>query len=120
MLSLVEAIDIHGRVPMSDADEKKSEVAVECPCCGALLRIDAVRGVLLEARKPENASRMSSRMSDASKVVAEEASRIDEKYREIVAADKGRGETMDKLFRNFMEKEKKEPAAKPVRDIDLD
>jgi hypothetical protein len=27
---------------------------------------------------------------------------------------------MDKLFRNFMEKEKKEPAAKPVRDIDLD
>ncbi len=105
---------------MSEPVEKKAAVEVECPCCGSRLRIDTVRGVLLEARKPESASRMASDLSEAQKLLAEESSRIDEKYQQIVAAEKGRSETMDKLFRNFMEKEKDEPAAKPVRDIDLD
>ncbi|MGE5247804.1 MAG: hypothetical protein ACM3L8_05610 [Verrucomicrobiota bacterium] len=105
---------------MSEAGERKTEVEVTCPCCGAQLRIDAVRGALLEARKPESASRMAAELSDASKLLAEESSRVEEKYRQIVAADKGRGEAMDKLFRNFMDKAKDEPAGKPVRDIDLD
>jgi hypothetical protein len=105
---------------MADPGENHTAVEVECPCCGAHLRIDTVRGVLLETRKPDSASRMASSLSQAPKLLAEESSRIEEKYQQIVAAEKGRGAAMDKLFRNFMEKEKDEPAAKPVRDIDLD
>ena len=105
---------------MTDPGERKAELDVECPCCGALLRIDAVRGALLGARMPESAVRMEAELSEASKLVAEESSRIDEKYRQIVAAEKGRGEAMDKRFRDFMDKAKDEPAAKPLRDIDLD
>ncbi len=105
---------------MTEGGERRAEVEVTCPCCGAQLRIDAVRGALIDARKPESASRMAVDLSDASKLLAEESSRVEEKYRQIVAADKGRGEAMDKLFRNFMEKAKDEPAEKPVRDIDLE
>jgi hypothetical protein len=105
---------------MSGPREDKSAVEVECPCCGAHLKVDTARGVLLSARKPDSASRMGTELSEAPKLLAEESSRIDEKYQQIVAAEKGRGAAMDKLFRNFMDKEKDEPAAKPVRDIDLD
>jgi hypothetical protein len=107
-------------MPMTVPDDKKTAVEVECPCCGAHLQIDTVRGALLAARKPESAARMGAEIHEAPKLLAEESSRIDEKYQQIVAAEKGRSAAMDKLFRNFMEKEKDEPAEKPVRDIDLD
>jgi len=106
--------------PMSEPGERKTVVEVECPCCGAQLQVDPVRGVLLGSRKAESAARMGSELGEASKMLAEESSRIHEKYEQSVAREKGRGEAMDRLFRDFMEKAKDDPPAKPVRDIDLE
>ena len=105
---------------MSEPGEKKTAVELECPCCGARLQVDVAQGVVLGSRKPESAARMGSDLGEASKLLAEESSRIREKYEQSVAKEKGRGEAMDRLFRDFMEKAKDEPAPKPVRDIDLD
>lgn len=103
----------------SDKPEDRPVVKLDCPCCGASLVIDAGKGVVLESRLPVN-PRKEAALSDAEQLLKEESSRINEKYRQIVEADKGRGAEMNRKFKDFMEKAKDEPAPKPVRDIDLD
>jgi len=104
---------------MSDPGMNPPVVKVDCPCCGTQLFIDAAQGIVLESRPPVNA-RKEADLKDARQVLKEESSRIQEKFRQIVEADKGRGATMEKKFKDFLEKAKDEPAPKPVRDIDLD
>ncbi|MEK6779887.1 MAG: hypothetical protein AABY80_09485 [Candidatus Deferrimicrobiota bacterium] len=104
---------------MSESVENRPVVKVDCPCCGTNLVIDAARGVVLESRQPVNPRKEAS-LSDAQQLLKEESSRIHERYQQIVEADKGRGATMEKKFKDFLEKTKDEPASKPVRDIDLD
>ncbi|MBF8257872.1 MAG: hypothetical protein HW377_246 [Actinobacteria bacterium] len=104
---------------MSDPGKNPQVLKVECPCCATQLFIDAGQGVVIESRQPANA-RKEADLKDAHQVLKEESSRIQEKFRQIVEADKGRGATMDKKFKDFMEKAKDEPAPKPLRDIDLD
>lgn len=104
---------------MPDPVENRPVVKVDCPCCGTNLVIDAARGVVLESRQPVNPRKEAS-LSDAQQLLKEESSRIHERYQQIVEADKGRGATMEKKFKDFLEKTKDEPASKPVRDIDLD
>ncbi|MDA8121657.1 MAG: hypothetical protein M0Z38_03720 [Deltaproteobacteria bacterium] len=104
---------------MPDPFENRSVVKVDCPCCGTGLVVDAARGVVLESRQPVNVRKEAS-LSDAQQLLKEESSRIHEKFQQIVEADKGRGATMEKKFKDFLEKAKEEPTAKPLRDIDLD
>ena len=104
---------------MAEIIDNKPPFTVECPCCGTGLVIDAAKGIVLESHKPLNPRKEAS-LSDAQQLLKEESSRIHEKYRQIVEADKGRGAAMEKKFKDFMEKSKDEPAPKPVRDIDLD
>lgn len=104
---------------MSDPGKNPTTLKVECPCCGTQLVIDAAQGAILESRLPVD-PRKGASLSDARKLLQEESTRIEEKYRQIVEAEKGRGATMDRKFKDFMEKAKDEPAPKPVRDIDLD
>jgi hypothetical protein len=99
--------------------EVGSQLKVECPCCRTVLVIDKEQGIVLESIQPVNPRKEAS-LSDAQKVLGEESSRIHDKYRQIVEADKGRGATMDKKFKEFLEKSKDEPSQKPLRDIDLD
>jgi hypothetical protein len=104
---------------MSDPVENKAVVGVDCPCCGTHLVIDSAQGAVLESRPPAHPRKEAS-LADARKLLEEESSRIHERYRQIVEADKGRGATMEKKFKDFLEKANDEPAPRPVRDIDLD
>lgn len=104
---------------MSDPVENKPVVKVDCPCCGTRLVIDPAQGKVLESGPPVNPRKEAS-LSDALRVLKEESSRIDERYRQIVETSRGRGATMEKKFKDFLEKAKDEPPPRPVRDIDLD
>ena len=105
---------------MPDPNEDRNTLKVECPCCRAQLVIDTVRGVVVEKVDPAAEARKAAGLGDAGRLLAEESARIEDKYKKIVEADKGRGAAMDKLFKSFMEKSKDEPVEKPVKDIDLD
>lgn len=92
---------------------------VTCPCCGATLSIDAGSGVVGEWKQPRD-PRKGADLKDAEKLLLEEKERVASRYREIVQAEKGKGAAMDRKFQEFLEKSQGEPAAKPLRDIDLD
>ncbi len=105
---------------MTEQAGKSPNVAVDCPCCGTRLVIDAAKGTIVESRPPVN-ERSQADLKDAHQVLREESARIEDRFKQIVAADKGRGATMDRRFKDFLDKAKDEPATPgPVRDIDLD
>ncbi len=101
------------------ADGAESTIKVTCPCCGAALSVDARSGAVGEW-KPAQDPRKSADLKDAEKLLREEKDRVASRYREIVRTDKEKGAAMDRKFQEFLEKSQGEPAAKPLRDVDLD
>ena len=104
---------------MADPNDARPVINLNCPCCGAQLVIDAERWAVLESHEAAD-PRKGADLKDAQRLLKEESDRIHDRYRQIVEADKVRGATMDKKFKEFFEKAKDEPPPRPVRDIDLD
>ncbi len=101
------------------ADGGETTLNVTCPCCGAAVSVDARSGAVAEW-KPAQDPRKGADLKDAERVLREEKERVASRYQEIVRTEKEKGATMDKKFQEFMEKSQGAPAAKPLRDIDLD
>ncbi|MGE5189989.1 MAG: hypothetical protein ACM3NF_08040 [Gemmatimonadota bacterium] len=100
-------------------DDVETTLKVACPCCGASLTVDGRSGAVGEW-KPAQDPRKVADLKDAEKLLREERERVASRYRDIVEAEKGKGAAMDRKFQEFLEKSQGEPAAKPLRDIDLD
>jgi len=92
---------------------------VTCPCCKATLLVDPSEGTVKEWKEAKD-PRKSADLKDAMKLLAEEKARVDARYQEIVKTDKEKGATMDRKFKEFLEKSQDEPPTKPLRDVDLD
>ena len=98
---------------------KKETIQVVCPCCGANLTIDPGLGAVLDHKLPVR-PQMVAQLKDAVKAVQEEPSRREEKYQQIVEAEKNKGKVLDRKFQELLKKAKEEPLTKPLKDIDLD
>ena len=94
-------------------------IQVTCPCCNSTLLVDAKAGTVREWKEAKDPRKIAD-LKDAMKLLAEEKARVDARYQEIVKTDKEKGATMDKKFKEFLEKSQDEPTAKPLRDVDLD
>ena len=94
-------------------------IQVTCPCCDSTLVVDVQAGAVKEWKEAKD-PRKSADLRDAQKLLADEKARVEARYQEIVKTDKEKGATMDKKFRDFMEKSKGDPVKKPLRDVDLD
>ncbi len=96
----------------------KSERELACPCCGALLIVDLNLGRIVEHRDPLGAARPE--LSDATRILADQAARREAVFEQSVREEKGRGDALAKRFEEALQKAKQEPVRKPVRDVDLD
>jgi len=97
----------------------KATFQVTCPCCKSALTIDPGAAVITECVEAKDPRRTAD-LKDAEKVLREEKARVDARYQEIVRTEKGKVATMDKKFKEFLEKSQDEPPVKPLRDVDLD
>jgi hypothetical protein len=59
-------------------------------------------------------------LKDAASFVKEEASKRDEKYKQIAEAEKNKSKVLEAKFQELFKKAKEEPIEKPLKDIDLD
>lgn len=96
-----------------------STIQVTCPCCGAMLTIDPSLPAVLDHKLPAK-PQVAAKMEDVPKLVKEEATRRDEKYQQLVEAEKNKGKVLDRKFQELLKKAKEEPLKKPIKDIDLD
>jgi hypothetical protein len=96
----------------------KSEFDVTCPCCHATLVIDTNLRRVVRHEEPVRADRPE--LSEAQRILAEEAARREAIFQQSVAAEKTRGDALSKRFEEALRQAREEPITKPTRDFDLD
>jgi hypothetical protein len=96
----------------------KSEFETTCPCCQATLVIDANLKRVVRHVEPVRGDRPE--LSEAHRILAEEAARREALFQQSVSAEKGRGDALSKRFEEALRQANQEPITKPTRDFDLD
>jgi|SRR4051812_12727459 len=96
----------------------KSEIEVTCPCCNATLVVDIHLGRIISHREAERGDKPE--LSDAARILADEAARREALFQQSFNAEKTRGDALSKRFEEALKQAQQEPITKPTRDFDLD
>jgi hypothetical protein len=96
----------------------KSELEVHCPCCQAVLVIDTNLGRVISHKEPERGNKPE--LSEAQRILADEAARREAIFQQSVDNEKTRGDSLSKRFDEALRQAREEPVTKPMRDFDLD
>jgi len=96
----------------------KSELEVVCPCCQATLVIDLNLGRVVSHAEPERGNKPE--LSEAHRLLAEEAARREAIFQQSVESEKTRGDALSRRFDEALKQARQEPITKPTRDFDLD
>jgi hypothetical protein len=96
----------------------KSEIEVTCPCCQTRLVIDTNLGRVVSHQEPPRSD--IPELSNAQRIVAEQAARREAAFQQSVDAEKTRGDALSKRFEEALRQAREEPVTKPMRDFDLD
>ena len=95
-----------------------SEFEAICPCCQSTLVVDT--NLKRVVRHEETARGDRPELSNAQRILAEEAARRESLFQQSVAAERGRGDALSKRFEEALKQARQEPITKPTRDFDLD
>ena len=96
----------------------KSEFETTCPCCRSTLVIDTNLRRIVRHEEPARGDKPE--LSEAQRILAEEAARREALFQDSVAAEKTRGDALSKRFEEALRQAREEPITKPTRDFDLD
>ena len=96
----------------------KSELEILCPCCQSTLVIDLNLGRVVSHSEPDRGNKPE--LSDAQRILAEEAARREAIFQQSVDAEKTRGDALSRRFEEALKQARQEPITKPTRDFDLD
>jgi hypothetical protein len=96
----------------------KSEFETTCPCCKSTLVIDTNLRRIVRHIEPPTADKPE--LSDAHRLLDEQAKRREDLFQQSVAAERTRGDALSKRFEEALRQAKDEPITKPTRDFDLD
>jgi uncharacterized Zn finger protein (UPF0148 family) len=104
---------------MAQAGRGPRKLEVVCPCCGAVLSVDAELGKVLHHQAPPKHEK-SPDLDHAAQLLKKEAARREALFRQSADEEKVKSELLDRKFQEALEKTKDEPIDRPLRDIDLD
>jgi hypothetical protein len=96
----------------------KSELEVTCPCCHTTLVIDTNLGRVVSHKEPESGNKPE--LSEAQRIVAQQAERREAMFQQSVESEKTRGDALSRRFEEALKQAKEEPVTRPARDFDLD
>ena len=96
----------------------KSELEVTCPCCQATLVVDLNLGRIIGHKEPDRGNKPE--LSDAQRILAEQAAQREAMFQQSVDSEKTRGDALARRFEEALKQAREEPVTKPMRDFDLD
>jgi hypothetical protein len=96
----------------------KSELEVVCPCCQTLLVLDLNLGRVVSHHEPDRGNKPE--LSEAQRILEEEAARREAIFQQSVHSEKTRGDALSRRFEEALRQARQEPITKPTRDFDLD
>jgi len=100
------------------AKKAAAPLEVTCPCCSSRLSIDPQLAVVLSYTPPPKAA-PDVDISDAARILAEQAQRREDKFRESWEAENKKEDVLARKFEEALKKAKDQPVEKPMRDFDL-
>src|SRR5512134_2003518 len=95
-----------------------SEFETTCPCCRATLVIDVNLRRIVRHEEPASGTRPE--LSDAARILADEAAKREAIFQQSVANEKTRGDALSRRFEEALKQANEEPVTRPARDFDLD
>jgi hypothetical protein len=104
---------------MSMKNKVTEPMEVTCPCCSARLTIDRALAVVLSHVAPAKGA-PDVDISDAARILAEQAQRREDKFRESWDAERRKEDVLSRKFEEALKKAKEQPLEKPMRDFDLE
>jgi uncharacterized Zn finger protein (UPF0148 family) len=104
---------------MAQAARGPRKLEVVCPCCGAVLSVDAELGKVLHHQAPPKHEKAPD-LDHATQLLKKEAARREALFRHSADEEKVKSALLDRKFQEALEKTKNEPIDRPLRDIDLD
>ena len=100
--------------------KRESNFEVTCPCCNAVLKVDAATHAVIAHTAPIKPKTFND-MEEAARAMKEQDSRRDSIFRQSMEAQKHASELLEKKFQEALKKAKETPdTGKPIRDFDLD
>jgi hypothetical protein len=96
----------------------RSEFETTCPCCHATLVVDVNLRRIVRHVEPPTADKPE--LSEAQRILAEQAAKREALFQQSVSAEKSRGDVLSKHFEEALKQASDEPVTKPTRDFDLD
>ena len=75
-------------------------------------------GRVVAHKEPERADKPE--LSEAQRIVAEQAARREAMFQQSVESEKTRGDALSRRFEEALKQARTEPITKPTRDFDLD
>src|SRR4029077_5649420 len=94
-------------------------IEVMCPCCEAKLTVDTDLAVVLAHTAPVKAA-PDVDISDAARILADQARRREDKFRESWEAENKKEDVLARKFEEALKKAHEQPNEKPLRDFDLE
>jgi hypothetical protein len=95
-----------------------SELELTCPCCQSTLVVDLNLKRIVSHKEPDRGNKPE--LSDAQRILADEAARREAIFEESFKSEQTRGDALSKRFEEALKQAKQEPVSKPLRDFDLD
>lgn len=100
--------------------KKTTAFEVTCPCCHAVLKVDAETEAVISHTAPVQPKTFAD-IEAAAKAMKEQDSRRDSIFRQSVEAQKHAADLLEKKFQEAVKKAKESPdTGKPIRDWDLE
>ena len=101
------------------ANKPAPPLEVICPCCQSRLAVDAQLAVVLSHVPPVKAA-PDVDISDSARILADQAQRREDKFRESWEAESKKEDVLSRKFDEALKKAKEQPIEKPMRDFDLE
>jgi hypothetical protein len=99
--------------------KKSAPIEVVCPCCQSKLVIDVqLATVLSHTAPPRTAPDVD--ISDAARILADQAQRREDKFRESWEAESKKEDVLARKFEEALKKAHEQPNERPLRDFDLE
>src|SRR5437667_6035644 len=92
---------------------------VGCPCCSAVLKVDADTKAVISHVAPVKPKTFAD-FDAAARAMREQESRKESLFRQAVDAEKNKADLLEKKFQEAVKKAKETPDEPRIRDFDLD
>ena len=99
--------------------QNKADFEITCPCCGAVMKVDAQTHVVVSHTAP-NAPKKFNDFEEAARAMREQEGRKESIFRQSVEAQKHAADLLEKKFQEAVKKAKEAPDSPRIRDFDLD